>query len=206
VNVIVDDLSDSISINGIGSVKVFDIEGRTVGANSMRMEIAPKGRLEEPLLLFINLPKEDITEFFFNRTVLTYKLVAEFRSQDRIVSRIEKAVLIDLGTPIKELKIGRPTKQLYNSTHMRFIFPLNLTNDSGLIEVKGSLEATTLDGKEDRIGSSYSTVVDIMPKSFLNYQLTFYIGDDIMVQEISKLLLTFHTGYGTIQKIIPVSP
>jgi len=205
MEVLIDNFSEGTIIDGVGSVKVYDSKGRQVGSSKMNMNIPPKGHVEEPLTLYVDVSQYDILNIFFNRTVLNYKLEAEFQSNGLVLSKIEKAVSIDLGTPIKDLRVGTSSKQSSNATHIKLIMPLNFTNDSGLIEVRGYMEVIALDGDENVVGFSDFYPLDVMPKNSLVSQLVLHLNTNTSSNEISKLCIIFHTGYGTVQKIISIN-
>ncbi|MGQ9781856.1 MAG: hypothetical protein ACUVQ8_06375 [Nitrososphaeria archaeon] len=202
VKVLVDNLSEKTTVDGVGLVKVYDSEDRQVGLGKMKMYIPPKGHLEEPLTFYVSMPQEDVSNVFFNRTTFNYRLEAEFRSDDVTLSRIEKALSIDLGVPVNDLRLGAFSNQFSNMTYIKLMMPLNFTNDSGLIEVKGYMNVITLDDDGNMIGFSEPLPLDVTPGSSLASWLTLYLNNNTQPNQINRLHLRIQTSFGTAEKTI----
>ena len=181
INVLIDNHSGDTILNGVDLVRIYDLEGRLVGSGKMDLNINPKTHFEQIFPFLLSIPKGDIEEFMSNNTKLAYRVTAEFQSHGIKVLAMEKKITVNLGVPIKDLKIGMPAEQPYNSSHIELKLPFSFTDDSGFIEVKGTVMALATDRNGNRIGSTSPKDIDVTPKTSLNLQLTFYIDNSIQI-------------------------
>ncbi len=194
-----DNLSDLLPVVGTAEMSVYDPQGVKVGGGTLEME-APKGSYSSGIVVIMALP--DVSTLLTEDAVLEYRVVGSFSAYGAELFGEDQDVSLEWGAPVKDLALGTPEKQPYNSTHFALTVPVSFKDNSGFLPVQGTLSATIYDSSGSNIGGSGLINVGVPAGGTFSQTLTAYVSLGALSETSLTAELTFDTEYGTAQKVV----